>query len=205
MAAHPPPSTHPLVADFIAHRPLLRREACRWMGDRDLADDVVQEACIKLMQGPPPRCVQQPVAYCMRVVQHLCIDHLRRRQAERQVFVEEDEDIDLQTCAGTPEHVAIGRQRLQGVDRCLRGLPARTRQAFVLHRLHGHTQQEVADRLGVSITLVNFMVHDALQALARCPDLGFATAPDASPKTRVPARGAMPSLKYSAVRHVTER
>ena len=39
MAAHQSGSTHPLVADFIAHRPLLQRVACRWMGDRDLAED----------------------------------------------------------------------------------------------------------------------------------------------------------------------
>ena len=127
---------------------------------------------MKLMQGPPPPCVQQPVAYCMRVVQHLCIDHLRRRQAEQQLFADDDgEGLELEASTSTPEHVAIGRQRLQGVDRCLRELPARTRQAFVLHRLHGLTQQEVADRLNVSITLVNFMVRDALKALAVCPDL----------------------------------
>lgn len=171
MAAPQPPSPHPLVVDFIAHRPLLRRAACRWVGDRDLADDVMQEACMKLMQASPPACVQQPVAYCMRVVRHLCIDHLRRRQAEQQVLTDEEEGIELEASGHSPEHVAIGRQCLQEVERCLRELPARTRQAFVLHRLHGHTQQEVADRLGVSITLVNFMVRDALKVLAVCPDL----------------------------------
>lgn len=165
-------STPPLVADFIAHRPLFKRAAWRWMGDRDLADDVVQEAYMKLMQSTTPTGVQQPVAYCMRVVRHLCIDHLRRRQTEQQLLGEEDEGLAQEAGAGTPEHQAIGRQLLQCVDRCLRGLPARTRQAFVLHRVHGHTQQEVAQRLGVSTALVNAMVQDAVRALARCPDLG---------------------------------
>lgn len=170
MAPPSPPAEHPIVVDFIANRPLLRRAACRWMGDRDLADDVMQEACIKLMQLPPPPCVQQPVAYCMRVVQHLCIDHLRRRQAEQRVFADEADGVGNEASTTSPEHVAIGRQCLREVDRCLRTLPARTRQAFVLHRLHGRTQQDVADQLGVSITLVNFMVREALQALARCPE-----------------------------------
>ena len=171
MTAPQSPSQHPVVADFIAHRPLLKRAAWRWMGDRDLADDVMQEAYMKLMQSTPPPGVQQPVAYCLRVVQHLCIDHLRRRRSEQQVLAEEDEGHDQEAPSGTPEHQAIGRQLLQCVDRCLRGLPARTRQAFVLHRVHGHTQQEVAQRLGVSTTLVNLMVRQAAQALARCPEL----------------------------------
>ena len=172
MTAPMPPSPHPVVADFIAHRPLLKRAAWRWMGDRDLADDVMQEAYMKLMQSTPPMALQQPVAYCMRVVKHLCIDHLRRRRTEQQLLGEEDEGLDLEAGTGTPEHQAIGRQLLQCVDRCLRGLPARTRQAFVLHRVHGHTQQEVAQRLGVSTALVNAMLQDAVQALARCPHLG---------------------------------
>ncbi|OWQ45907.1 sigma-70 family RNA polymerase sigma factor [Roseateles sp. L2-2] len=172
MTAPLPPSPHPVVADFIAHRPQLKRAAWRWMGDRDLADDVMQEAYMKLMQSTPPPGVQQPVAYCMRVVKHLCIDHLRRRQTEQQLIGEEDEGLDPEGATGTPEHRAIGRQLLQCVDRCLRGLPARTRQAFVLHRVHGHTQQEVAQRLGVSTPLVNAMVQDALRALTRCPELG---------------------------------
>lgn len=172
MAAPLSPSTPPLVADFIAHRPLLRRAAWRWMGDRDLAEDVVQEAYMKLMQTASPRGVQQPVAYCMRVVRHLCIDHLRRRQTEQQLMGTEDEGLDQEAPTATPEHQAIGRELLRCVERCLSALPARTRQAFVLHRVHGHTQQEVGQRLGVSTTLVNFMVQDAAQALARCPDLG---------------------------------
>ncbi|HEY1397052.1 sigma-70 family RNA polymerase sigma factor [Roseateles sp.] len=172
MTAPQSPSPHPVVADFIAHRPLLKRAAWRWMGDRDLADDVMQEAYMKLMQSTPPSGVQQPVAYCMRVVQHLCIDHLRRRKTEQQLRGEADEGLDLEAVTGTPEHQAIGRQLLQCVDRCLRGLPARTRQAFVLHRVHGHTQQEVAQRLGVSTPLVNAMVQDAMRALTRCPELG---------------------------------
>jgi DNA-directed RNA polymerase specialized sigma24 family protein len=41
----------------------------------------------------------------------------------------------------------------------------------MLHRVDGHTQQEVAAMLGVSATLVNFMVRDAMKALAGCRDL----------------------------------
>ena len=171
MAARQPLSVHPLVDDFIAHQPQLRRAACRWMGDPHLADDVVQEACMKLMQGPAPPGVLQPAAYCMRVVRHMCIDNLRRRRAEQNVFIDEAAGADVEAPGGTPEHVAIGREHLCRVQQRLRGLPTRTRQAFLLHRVDGHTQQAVAERLGVSVTLVNFMLRDAMSALASCREL----------------------------------
>lgn len=160
--------TPPLVEAFVAHRPLLRRAARRWVGDRDVADDVLQDACMKLMQCGEAACVGRPVAYCMRVVHHLCIDHLRRRRMEQNVFTDEADGEDVQAATGSPEHVAIGREHLLCVERRLRILPSRTREAFTLHCVDGHTQQEVADMLGVSATLVNFMVRDAMEALAAC-------------------------------------
>jgi RNA polymerase sigma-70 factor (ECF subfamily) len=162
---------HTLVQAFVTHRPLLRRAACRWVGDRDVADDVVQDACMKLMQCREAACIEQPVAYCMRVVHHLCIDHLRRRRMEQNVFADEADGADVHTPAGSPEHVAIGREHLLCLERRLRTLPSRTREAFMLHRVDGHTQQEVAAMLGVSVTLVNFMVRDAMKALGGCRDL----------------------------------
>lgn len=40
--------------------------------------------------------------------------------------------------------------------------PKRTRYAFEMYRLHGVPQKDIAKELGVSPTLVNFMIRDAL-------------------------------------------
>ena len=58
------------------------------------------------------------------------------------------------------------RQDLRLVADALSTLPERTRRAFELHRLDGLTQRAIADELGVSITLVNFMIRDALTRCA---------------------------------------
>ena len=41
-----------------------------------------------------------------------------------------------------------------------------------LHRLDGFTQRAIADELGVSTTLVNFMIRDALTRCAQAPYQG---------------------------------
>jgi DNA-directed RNA polymerase specialized sigma24 family protein len=48
------------------------------------------------------------------------------------------------------------------VSSALSELPERTRYAFERHRVYGLAQKEVAKELGVSNTLVNFMIRDAL-------------------------------------------
>ena len=52
-------------------------------------------------------------------------------------------------------------QALRIVMAALQELPERTRHAFELHRLEGVSQRDIAERLKVSPTLVNFMVRDA--------------------------------------------
>ncbi|MNF15792.1 extracytoplasmic-function sigma-70 factor [compost metagenome] len=50
-------------------------------------------------------------------------------------------------------------------------MPLRTRVAFEMHRLGGHTLQEVASHLNVSVSLVHQLVRDALShCMARLED-----------------------------------
>lgn len=158
-----------LTGTFMACRAQLRQAAQKIVGTRDLAEDVVQEAYLKLMatvEDPPS--VRQPAAYCMQVVRHLAIDRQRRLSFESQVFAAEEDGLDVQAPTGTPERIAISRQNLRLVERALAVLPLRTRQAFELYRVAGHTQKEIAELLGVSVTLVNFMIRDAVEVLAGC-------------------------------------
>jgi RNA polymerase sigma-70 factor (ECF subfamily) len=95
-------------------------------------------------------------------VRNLAIDRHRRLSMESFFFVEEEEGMQISSSASTPEANVISRETLTLVAKALSALPARTRRAFELHRLDGHTQREVAEELGVSTTLVNFMIRDAM-------------------------------------------
>ncbi len=55
----------------------------------------------------------------------------------------------------------MDRQALCALAGALSELPERTQRAFEMCRLQGMTQKEIASELGVSPTLVNFMVRDA--------------------------------------------
>ncbi|WP_122316418.1 sigma factor-like helix-turn-helix DNA-binding protein [Pseudomonas cichorii] len=48
------------------------------------------------------------------------------------------------------------------LSEALAQLPSQTRYAFEMYRLHGVSQKEIACNLGVSPSVVNFMIRDAL-------------------------------------------
>ena len=62
----------------------------------------------------------------------------------------------------SPETSHINFSTLEHIADALTELPSRTRYAFEMYRLHGVPQKDIAKELGVSPTLVNFMIRDAL-------------------------------------------
>ncbi|CUJ48733.1 sigma-70 family RNA polymerase sigma factor [Achromobacter sp. ACM03] len=157
---------------FIAHRAQLRRIAQRIVGTPEIADEVTQDAYLKLMEGACARDVSKPYSYCCQVVRNLALDHCRRQAVESTYRIYTD-DGELPQVAGgcVPDRRFQERQVIDAIDQILGTLPPRTRRAFELYRLGGLTQREVARQMGCSATLVNFMLRDAAEAVASCRDL----------------------------------
>lgn len=151
-----------LTGLFIAHRSQLRLAAMKIVGTQEQADDVVQDAYVKVVETAVALHAKQPLAYLFQLVRNLAIDRYRQSKLESRYFAGEDEGMHVPANGGTPEAVAVNKQQLRLVADALAKQPERTRRAFELHRLGGHTQREVADQLGVSATLVNFMLRDAM-------------------------------------------
>ena len=147
---------------FIHQRPRLCCVAARILGSADQADDIVQDAYLKISEAKTFFEVRQPISYVSRVVRNLAIDRCRRAAFESALFAKEKEGDAASFASSSPEVIAIDRQALVQVLNALDDLPERTRRAFELYRSGGYTQREIALQLGVSTTLVNFMIRDAL-------------------------------------------
>ncbi|OZI23941.1 RNA polymerase subunit sigma-70 [Bordetella genomosp. 9] len=163
------PAAESLAALYMIHQPKLQRTALRILGSVELADDVVQDTYLKLLEGPPLATIREPVAYLFQTVRHLAIDYHRRRALEYRLFTEEEDGEHVMAANGADD-LAISQQALAMANAALAGLSARTRRAFELYRIEGHTQRDIARDLGVSTTLVNFMIRDAHVALTPCRD-----------------------------------
>ena len=73
-----------------------------------------------------------------------------------------DTDVSSVTVEHTsPERIVNQQDTLIHVVRALQQLPERTQRIFTLHRINGMTQKQIAMRLDISPTLVNFSVRHA--------------------------------------------
>jgi RNA polymerase sigma-70 factor (ECF subfamily) len=150
------------LALYLAHRTALVDYATPIVGCRARAEDVVQESYVRFVRRPSPGAeVHTPIAYLYRVVRNLALDCLRHMSLEGPPLSDEAMQ-HIPSASATPEGEALYRDQLRVLGDALQELPARTRRAFELHRLHGHTQQQIAAELDISVGLVNLLIDDAL-------------------------------------------
>ncbi|MGQ9367580.1 RNA polymerase factor sigma-70 [Azospirillum sp. ST 5-10] len=154
---------HPLALIFATHRQSYISVAERITGSRSHAEDIVHDAFVKLISMPLSNSIRSQSGYLMKVVRNLAIDHYRRKLMELHLMTSEEEGHSVVSPeAASPESISRDRETLKTLDSALAELPERTRYAFEMHRIHGFSQKDIADSLGVSPTLVNFMIRDAL-------------------------------------------
>lgn len=156
--------------------PLALRLAARMLGDRAEAEDVAQEAMLRLWRVAPDwRQGEAKVStWLYRVTSNLCTDRLRRRGRSVALdAVAEPED-------GRPGAVAglIEADRAAALEAALAALPDRQRQAVVLRHLEGLTNPEIAEIMEIGVEAVESLTARGKRALTaalagRREELGY--------------------------------
>jgi len=169
--------------DREAARALTARLAPRAMGfaarmlggDRHEAEDVTQEAMLRLWRiAPEWRQGEAKVStWLYRVTVNLCTDRLRRRRGVGLDTIPEPED-DRPGAAASMMQAA----RARALDEALAALPERQRVAVVLRHIEGRTNPEIAQVLEISVEAVESLTARGKRALAaslgqRREELGY--------------------------------
>ena len=116
------------------------------------ADDLVQEAWVRLACYEREQIVAKPEAFLMRAALNLSIDSHRARVSHGEEVLL-DEVVLVDTAPGA-EAVVLARERLARLSVCLSRLSDKTRDVFLAHRVDGLTYREIAQRHGLSVSTV---------------------------------------------------
>lgn len=159
-----------ILAVYVEHRDQLVNYASRILEDRAHAEDVVQEAYLRLETAAGTTLFAEPVRYFYRVVRNLAIDTKRgiRRDRARLVADGEATIVQMSEDRPSPEATAAARDELRVVAEALAELPERTRIALELHRFGDCTFKEIAAHLGISVGSAHALVIQGLEHCRQC-------------------------------------
>lgn len=126
--------------------------------NRDLADDIFQEAFMKVIvtikQGRYTD-TGKFYAFVTRIAHNLIIDHYRRERNENTISNEEFGDVDLfnnvKLCEENVEDTLVRNQVFNDVNKLMRHLPDNQQEVVRLRYYEAYSFKEIADMTGVSI------------------------------------------------------
>jgi len=150
------------VQVFQAQRARMEAMVSRRVGCRATASDLVQELFLRFWRRPEVK-VEALDTYLLRCAGNLAIDHLRS-EGSRERVAEAAWSMDEASMARAPEQAVAVDHDLQRIEAALRALPERTRQIFLLNRIHGCKYGEIANAMQLSRSAVEKHMMRALEA-----------------------------------------
>lgn len=170
------PSRDTLAKDWASARRELTNYATRIVLRNDVAEELVQQAAVRLMEVEvPPSTAEGVRAWLFRVVTNLGIDYVRRHSTQREHIMAETKEVatadaafmaEMETLRGDDEHRAMARQHLSVCFSCtLRVFPAQRAAALLLVEVFDFTVVEAADMLEARPTQVKNWIQDCRAGL----------------------------------------
>jgi RNA polymerase sigma factor (sigma-70 family) len=130
----------------------LRRFVRARLTNRQDAEDVIQEAYVRVLRYSAENVVENREQLLFSAARNLAVDSLRRRRAREKTAVE----FSVLAAADWPasDEVVDAKQRLAHVEAAIASLPARCREVFLMHRIDGLSYSQIAARAGISVSAV---------------------------------------------------
>ncbi|MEO9651576.1 MAG: RNA polymerase sigma factor [Roseobacter sp.] len=167
----------PRAASVLTTRllPRVYHQARRLLGDNSEAEDISQEAMLRLWRiAPEWRSGEAQVStWLYRVTANLCMDRLRRRRSVGLDEIDEPADGRL----SVEENLQNG-SRADALAQALNQLPDRQRQAVILRHLEGLGNPQIAEIMEISPRAVESLIARGKRALTvglsgRREELGY--------------------------------
>lgn len=158
---------------FTEHGQALVRFVGRIVRNTEDAEDIAQQAYLRLQKLSNERELDNPQAYLYQVANNLAIDQLRRGKLHME-YINQQLPVEGETEPSndfadhqSPERVLAAQQQLQSIYDAMNSMPLKCRQAFLLHRARGLSYSEIAREMNISVSSVEKYILQALKVCRR--------------------------------------
>lgn len=149
---------------FKNHAKSLRNFLFYKYGNKDLADDLTQEAFIKLWQNCAMVPIEKAKSYIYTIANNNSLNEIAHQKV---VFQYEKNFTGIDRTNETPEFLLEEKQFKSKLLKSIENLNETQRVAFLMHRIDGKKYSEIAEALNISVKAVEKRIHLALVQLRK--------------------------------------
>lgn len=165
-----------------------------WLARRRVVDldvdDIVQETYAVLAELQNVSHIRNPRTYLFSVAHSIILQHIRRKRIVAIDSMADLESLNLYSEEAGPEEALSDFQELRSIAQQIARLPGKCRTAFLLRKIEGLSQREIAARMMISESTVEKHIGKAIRVLMTAmqgadADTLSAPAPDPARSARV--------------------
>lgn len=142
---------------YQQYYPLMKKRSLIMISDYQVVDDLIQDACIKLIPKIPLLrsldCCKR-TSYIVYTIKNVCFDYLRNKSRNNQKLqiICSDIDVDnLVVSQETPEDCCIRKERYEELGQALGLLSKRDRELLMCKYLLGMRERDIAECLDIPV------------------------------------------------------
>lgn len=130
-------------------------------GDRDLAEDMVQESFVKLWENCAKVFFSKAKSFLFTVANNMFLNHV----AHKKIVLKHASEGQKNYTHETPEYLIEEQEFLKKLKGAIADLPDKQREVFLLNRIDKKKYKEIAEMLGISVKAVEKRMSLALKSL----------------------------------------
>jgi len=147
------------------HKDRVHSFATRMLQDPTEAQDVAQEALVRLWRNRRRVEPEGARPWLMRTVHNLCIDRIRKRKVRSEI-ADADPAIELQTDGNPDAEQRIGSTELgRAIEQAVRSLSEQDRAVVLMREVHEMPYEEIAAALDLPLGTLKARLHRARERL----------------------------------------
>ncbi|MCU4677259.1 RNA polymerase sigma factor [Catenovulum sp. 2E275] len=140
---------------FLASRNTIARVVSRIVPPKEI-EDIVQETYVRICQIENSENIHSPRSFMLKTARNLALDHLKKADTRYLQEIEDETDYHSldDTLSDQMFENAANNQAFSDFCEAVRELPAQCRKVFVLKKVYGYSQKEIAETCGLSESTV---------------------------------------------------
>ncbi|MBR9728990.1 RNA polymerase sigma factor [Shewanella intestini] len=136
---------------FIENSTFIKHFLRRFLHSQQDIEDVAQQAYLKAYCAEQVKAIEHPKSYLFTIAKNIAVNELTKKSNKITEYLEECDDSVSMASSTTVESEVEAEQSLGIYCDAVAALPQTCRRVFLLRRVHGLKQREIAEVLGVSL------------------------------------------------------
>ena len=132
--------------------------------DMDRAEDIMQDAFVKLWDNCSRINVTKVKSYLFTIANNMFINEYRH---DKVVLDYKTKNTHHTSDNENPEFMIIEQEFLEKINRTINSLPENQKEVFLLNRIEKKKYKEIAEQLGISVKAVEKRMHKALLVIRK--------------------------------------